>query len=140
MTKKLILGSFVALVALSAGLAQATTPYANATVQGALAPGVYGRIDIGNAPPPPLIYAQPIVVYRTPVAVQQPLYLHVPPGHAKKWSKHCAKYNACGQPVYFVRVAGDDDFERRRGRDDDRDDKHYGKGKDKDKHHGKHKD
>lgn len=38
--------------------------------------------------------------------------------------------------VYFVRVAGDDDFERRR----DRNGKHYGKGKDKDKHHGKHKD
>ena len=35
--------------------------------------------------------------------VQQPVYLHVPPGHEKKWGKHCHKYNACGQPVYFVR-------------------------------------
>jgi hypothetical protein len=26
----------------------------------------------------------------------------VPPGHAKHWNKHCRKYNACGQPVYFV--------------------------------------
>jgi hypothetical protein len=29
--------------------------------------------------------------------------LHVPPGHEKHWSKHCAQYNACGRPVYFVR-------------------------------------
>ena len=38
-----------------------------------------------------------------PVAgvVVQPIYLHVPPGHAKNWRKHCAHYNACGQPVYF---------------------------------------
>ena len=43
-----------------------------------------------------------------------PLYLHVPPGHAKKWSQHCARYNACNRPVYFVKVRGDDDYERRR--------------------------
>ena len=86
------------------------------TVQGALAPGVYGRIDIGNAPPPPLIYAQPIIIQRAPQrARQEPLYLHVPPGHAKKWSKHCAKYNACNRPVYFVRVSGDDDERRGQG-------------------------
>ncbi|WP_418315910.1 hypothetical protein [Piscinibacter sakaiensis] len=67
-------------------------------------PGVYGRIDIGRAPSPPvLVYPQPVVIAPSPVAVyRQPIYLHVPPGHAKKWSKHCAKYNACGQPVYFV--------------------------------------
>ena len=33
---------------------------------------------------------------------QQPLYLYVPPGHQKHWAKHCARYNACGHPVYFV--------------------------------------
>lgn len=102
-----------ALSALWAGAAMAAGPYATATVEGALAPGVYGRIEIGNAPPPPLIYAQPVIIQRPAVVVQQqPLYLHVPPGHAKKWSKHCAKYNACGQPVYFVKVNGDDDYER----------------------------
>jgi hypothetical protein len=102
-----------ALSALWAGAAMAASPYATATVEGALAPGVYGRIEIGNAPPPPLIYAQPVIIQRPAVVVQQqPLYLHVPPGHAKKWSKHCAKYNACGQPVYFVKVNGDDDYER----------------------------
>ena len=34
--------------------------------------------------------------------MRQPVYMHVPPGHAKDWGKHCRKYNACGQPVYFV--------------------------------------
>ena len=107
----------------------AATPYANATVEGALSPGVYGRIEIGNAPPPPLIYAQPLIIQRVPINVQQqPLYLHVPPGHAKKWSKHCARYNACGQPVYFVRVQGDEDYERGKYKD-----YHQGKDKDKDK-------
>ena len=67
-------------------------------------PGFYGRIDIGNVPQPPrLVYSQPIVIQTAPVAVvQQPIYLRVPPGHAKHWAKHCARYNACGQPVYFV--------------------------------------
>jgi len=65
-------------------------------------PGFYGRIEIGSLPPPQLVYAQPIVVQRVAGAVPTPIYLHVPPGHAKNWRKHCAHYNACGQPVYFV--------------------------------------
>ena len=66
-------------------------------------PGFYGRIDIGNFPQPQLIYRQPVVIQPVPVGVvRQPIYLHVPPGHAKNWRKHCHKYNACGQPVYFV--------------------------------------
>jgi hypothetical protein len=125
--------------------AQAQVPYVSATVSGELQPGVYGRIDIGNAPPPPLIYSQPLIIQRPAVFVQQqPLYLHVPPGHAKKWSKHCGKYKACGQPVYFVKVQGDDDYERRsyqrrneyRSDDHDGDSKHSGKGKDKHKNKG----
>ena len=131
--RPLLLGGLLALSVLAGGAVQAATPYVSATVEGALAPGVYGRIDIGNAPPP-LIYTQPVIIQRSPVMVQQPLYLHVPPGHAKKWSKHCARYNACGQPVYFVRVDGDDDYERVKYRE-------YGEHKDykekKDKHHGK---
>lgn len=114
----------------------AATPYANATVEGALSPGVYGRIEIGTAPPPPLIYAQPLIIQRVPIDVQQqPLYLHVPPGHAKKWSKHCARYNACGQPVYFVRVQGDEDYERGKYKD-----QHQGKDKDKGNRKGRDKD
>ena len=69
-------------------------------------PGFYGRVDIGNAPPPVLVYPQPVVIQ--PVRVVQtvpvqPLYLHVPPGHAKHWKKHCGKYDACSRPVYFVK-------------------------------------
>ena len=66
-------------------------------------PGFYGRIDIGNYPAPQLLYAEPIVIQPVPVGiVRQPIYLRVPPGHAKNWRKHCHRYNACGQPVYFV--------------------------------------
>ncbi len=66
-------------------------------------PGVYGRIDIGNYPQPRLVSPQPVVIMQTPVAIhQQPIYLYVPPGHQKNWGKHCGRYNACGQPVYFV--------------------------------------
>jgi hypothetical protein len=69
-------------------------------------PGVYGRIDIGQAPVPPVVvYRQPMVIVPGPVAVQpvQPIYLRVPPGHSRHWRQHCHRYNACGQPVYFVR-------------------------------------
>ncbi len=65
-------------------------------------PGVYGRIDIGNAPPPAVIYTQPVIIDRRH-AQQAPVYLRVPPGHERKWAKHCRAYGACGQPVYFVR-------------------------------------
>ena len=69
-------------------------------------PGFFGRIDI-NQPPPPaaLILPQPVLIAPPPVQVVRPapVYLRVPPGHEKKWGKHCAKYNACGVPVYFIR-------------------------------------
>lgn len=64
-------------------------------------PGFYGRIDIGNVPRPQLIYQTPVVIQAVPVGAS-PVYLHVPPGHEKHWSKHCRKYNACSVPVYFV--------------------------------------
>lgn len=67
-------------------------------------PGFYGRINIGDQPPPAVIYQQPIIVHQAPVAVhRRPIYLRVPPGHSKHWSKYCGRYSACGQPVYFVR-------------------------------------
>jgi hypothetical protein len=66
-------------------------------------PGVYGRIDIGNYPRPPVVYSQPIIIAPQPVVVRpSPVYLYVPPGHQKNWAKHCSRYGACGQPVYFV--------------------------------------
>jgi hypothetical protein len=66
-------------------------------------PGIFGRIDIGNLPPPQLIYAEPMLIRPVPHGeAPPPIYLHVQPGHEKNWRKHCAKYNACGRPVYFV--------------------------------------
>lgn len=64
-------------------------------------PGVYGRIDLGNAPPPPVVVQQPVLVAPGPAPVA-PVYLWVPPGHQRHWRKHCAEYHACGVPVYFV--------------------------------------
>lgn len=66
-------------------------------------PGFYGRIDIGNQPPPQIIYPQPVIYAPAPYATaHRPIYLRVPPGHYNNWGKHCARYGACGQPVYFV--------------------------------------
>ncbi|MES2016891.1 MAG: hypothetical protein V4484_10375 [Pseudomonadota bacterium] len=65
-------------------------------------PGYYGTIELGNIGRPPVIYREPMIIERQVRYVGEPLYLRVPPGHAKKWSKHCHAYNACGRPVYFV--------------------------------------
>jgi hypothetical protein len=93
-------------------------------------PGFYGRIDIGSVNGAPvLVYPQPVLIAAPrAVVVQRPVYLRVPPGHARNWRKHCARYDACGQPVYFVQ----EDWYQ----------KHYadapghgkGKGKGRDKH------
>ena len=92
------------LQALALAAAAASPIAANAGVSVSIGePGFYGRIDIGGMPPPRLIYAQPVEVYRAPVGVvREPIYLRVPPGHAKHWSRHCREYDACDRPVYFV--------------------------------------
>ncbi len=64
-------------------------------------PGFYGRLDIGGYPQPQVIYRQPRVVERVYVE-REPVYMRVPPGHAKNWRKYCHRYNACGERVYFV--------------------------------------
>lgn len=64
-------------------------------------PGFYGRIDIGDAPRPRIIYAEPRIVEHVRV-VEAPVYLRVRPGHARNWKRHCREYDACGQRVYFV--------------------------------------
>ena len=100
-------------------------------------PGFYGQIDIGNAPRPVLVYPQPVVVQPVHVVQPvQPIYLHVPPGHAKNWKKYCQKYDACARPVYFVKDDWYENvyvpyYEQERGK---------GKGNGKGKGHGKGKD
>ena len=66
-------------------------------------PGYRGRIDIVNFPPPQLVFPEPVIIETVPVGVvRQPVYVYVPVTEAKEWRKHCKKYKACGQPVYFV--------------------------------------
>jgi uncharacterized protein YcfJ len=66
-------------------------------------PGFYGRLDVGDLAPPRVLYREPLVIEPAPGrVVGAPIYLRVPPGHAKHWRKFCGRYNACGQPVYFV--------------------------------------
>lgn len=91
-------------------------------------PGVYGRIEIGTHAPPPLMYPQAVIITRPAVVVQQPpMYLYVPPGHAKDWRKHCGKYNACARQVYFVQETWvSERYEERHGKGK----KHKGKKKD----------
>jgi hypothetical protein len=137
------------LLAACATLALATCALAPASAQtnvgvsiGIQQPGVYGRIDIGNFPQPRVYYPEPVVIIQSPVVMQQqPIYLYVPPGHQKNWAKHCARYNACGQRVYFVRedwVRERYDERRHNEQGDRRDDgRGHGKGHNK---HGKDRD
>ena len=64
-------------------------------------PGFYGQVDIGNYPPPRLIYPEPLIIERVGPRYP-PIYLHVPPGHIKHWRRYCHEYGACGRPVYFI--------------------------------------
>lgn len=67
-------------------------------------PGFYGRIDIGGYPPPMVVYTEPVVIHHPPPrVVYAPVYLRVPPGHAKDWRRYCGHYGYCDRPVYFVR-------------------------------------
>jgi hypothetical protein len=110
-----------AAVLLGLSAAHAFAQDVQISVGGEIKPGVYGRVEIGNRPPPPVVYPQPViiappppvVVVGQPAVAPAPVYMHVPPGHAKKWSKHCRKYNACGQPVYFVKSA---EYDKKRGK------------------------
>lgn len=109
-------------------------------------PGFYGRIDIGNTQPV-LVYPQPVIIAQPVYGVRQrPIYMRVPPGHSKDWKHYCSRYNACNQPVYFVR---DDDrryarpggYQDDHGHDHDHDRGHdRGHGKSHGKGHGRGRD
>lgn len=64
-------------------------------------PSFFGRLDIGDYPPPQVIDPRPIAIES--VSNDRPLvYLRVPPAHVKHWRKHCRQYQACGERVLFV--------------------------------------
>lgn len=93
---------FVKASTLLAALLTLSFGTANAAVSISLGePGFYGRIDIGNAPPPRLVYGEPVIVRRVKTWYP-PIYLRVPPHHRDNWYRYCDSYGACGRPVYFV--------------------------------------
>ena len=65
-------------------------------------PGFYGQLNIGGYPQPQVIYEQPKMVQSVPMN-RPPIYLRVPQDQAKHWKRYCARYNACGERVYFVK-------------------------------------
>ena len=91
-----------ACMALAADAAAAGAASARPVAHDKPRPGLYGRIEVRGAPPP-LIFAQPVVA-RPSDAKRPPVYLYVPPGQVRRWAQHCAKWDACERPVYFVRV------------------------------------
>lgn len=137
MMKKILMAAGLALVSLHS----MASPNVGVSVSVGQ-PGFYGRIDIGNPPPAAVIYPQPVIIHRPAVYVDRsPIYLRVPPGHQKNWGRYCGRYQACGQPVYFVRddwyrdhyrrpappprvVHHHHHHDRRDWRDDRRDDRH----------------
>ena len=137
--------SLVSLVGAAAALLFGTIATAqgisvNATITGQVVPGIYGQVVIGDRQPPPVVYAQPVLIAPPPAAVYaapEPIYLHVPPGHARHWREHCAEYQACNRPVYFVRSAEYEPGYRHHDHDHD-----HGHGHDEDGdehgHHGHH--
>jgi hypothetical protein len=96
----------IAVSACTAGFSDACAHHLEWILPEEVAPGVYGRVDISDGAQPPLLNARPVTVVRTRRrAALDPVYLHVPPAHAAKWSRYCYKYHACHLPVYFVRSA-----------------------------------
>lgn len=137
------------VIMLSAGLSPAFAADPDIGVSVTIGhPGFYGTIEIGDTRPR-LIYAEPKYIYRAPRGeVVHPLYLRVPPGHARNWRKHCHKYDACGRPAYFVQDSWYRSVYvphyRERHRDDRRDgddrDWRDDRGEGRDRHKGKGRD
>jgi hypothetical protein len=112
----------------------------NVILSGEVSPGVYGQVQIGNAPRPVLVYDQPrVIVVDRRYERDEPIYLHVPPGHSMHWDKHCQAYNACGRRVYFVKSREYEPEYQREHDHHDHDDDHERKNKNKNKGHGKDK-
>jgi hypothetical protein len=126
---KIFKATTFATLLLASLAAQAGQPIINLNVGGELAPGVYGQVQFGNAPPPPVVYAQPRMIVREARGQElEPMYLHVPPRHVRNWRRYCREYDACGRQVYFVKS---EEYEPgyREGR---------GRGRGHDRHHEDH--
>lgn len=111
----------------------------NVILSGEIKPGIYGQVQIGNAPRPVVVYEKPrVIVIDKRYFHEEPIYLHVPPGHAKNWDKHCHAYHACERHVYFVRSQEyEPEYQREHEHDHDHDshkEHKHGKGHGKDKH------
>ena len=104
----------LALACSLTGVAHAQA-YANVTVGGAFAPGVYGQIYLGNNLPPPVLNVQPIImgppVYGAPV-----MYLHVPQNEYREPERNRGEHRG----HYKDEHRGQDEHRGHR-RDDDRD-------------------
>lgn len=66
-------------------------------------PEYYGRIELDEG------YYRPRLVNDRPVVLDQryrnmaPIYVRAPRDQHSDWRQHCAKYDACERPVFFVR-------------------------------------
>ncbi len=139
MNKKFIASLLLSLSALPGLPAMADDLGINVILEGEVAPGVYGRVELGNDSRPDIYYREPmIIVSDSKYARSRPVYLHVPPGHAKNWGKHCSKYRACDRPVYFVRSAEyDEHYSDDHGHDEHKHEKNDRPGKGKGQGNGK---
>jgi hypothetical protein len=100
-------GAFLVFLVGFAGQAHAVN--VSVGIGGEVLPGVYGSVNIDNGRYPVLVYDEPLIVTR-PARIGSPVYLHVPPGHLKKWGRYCGRYDACARPVYFARSRDYYDF------------------------------
>ncbi len=107
-------------------------------IAGNFAPGVYGKLTIGDKrPPPPVLHSRPVVIERlTSTYRPEPVYMYVPEEHSRNWARYCHRYEACSQNVYFVNPV----YWEREGRywdrnSRDRDRRHHHRYDDDDWHH-----
>lgn len=65
-------------------------------------PGFFGRIELGNFPGQPPLMISHAVMGNPGVFTGSPIFMNVPPEHARNWSRFCQLYGACDWMVYFV--------------------------------------
>src|SRR5512140_3071195 len=68
MNRTYCLGVAATVALIASGVANADVDISVA-IRGEVAPGVYGRVDLGGRPPPTLVYAKPVLIERPPAHV-----------------------------------------------------------------------